>query len=426
MLMQKLLKKCDFLRCYCSNRIVMSVGDASHGALGLPSSPMQLGGDAYEPTPIPALPSNISTIGAGHYHSLAVTSQGQVWAWGRNYEFQLGRLNPNTSDDNQPMMVHGLNQIQVTSVSASGVVSTAIGEDGSLWVWGKSKRGQLGLGTGLIESPLPSRVQALAGEHVVKVSLGWGHALAYTKDGKLFGWGYAADGRLGHIGLALDSSRRTSFKTTGEPLLDLADKMVLELMEKENEMPIVWEPSLLLELQDAHVVDVACGDDHSLVLCSNGTLLSSGSNTYGQLGRSSADFGMLPVDIRFSPVSISSGLGHCLAVCQIPDTSESSNDIVTWGWNRNSQLGREGPENIPEIVQGLEGQTHVSTSGGRAHSLALTSEGEVFAWGCGKNGRLGLGSSNDEVEPALLDCLQGSKVLQAVSGYDHNLVLVAQ
>ena len=55
------------------------------------------------------------------------------------------------------------------SASASGVVSAAIGVDGSLWVWGKSKRGQLGLGTGITEVIVPSRIKALANEEIIKV-----------------------------------------------------------------------------------------------------------------------------------------------------------------------------------------------------------------------------------------------------------------
>lgn len=75
---------------------VMSFGDGTHGALGLPSSlagvGIGIGGDdAYEPTKIPNLPADVISVTAGHYHSLAVTSQGHLWAWGRNHEFQLGR-----------------------------------------------------------------------------------------------------------------------------------------------------------------------------------------------------------------------------------------------------------------------------------------------------------------------------------------------
>lgn len=38
-------------------------------------------------------------------------------------------------------------------------------------------------------------------------------------------------------------------------------------MEKENDMPIVWEPHLVDEVQGLEVIDISCGLDHSLVLC---------------------------------------------------------------------------------------------------------------------------------------------------------------
>lgn len=61
--------------------------------------------------------------------------------------------------------------MKISSAFASGVVSAALGDDGSLWIWGKSKRGQLGLGKDVTEAVIPSRVQALEGEKIVKV--GW-------------------------------------------------------------------------------------------------------------------------------------------------------------------------------------------------------------------------------------------------------------
>ncbi|KAG4174853.1 hypothetical protein ERO13_A11G146300v2 [Gossypium hirsutum] len=413
---------------------VMSFGDGSQGALGLPDSVTGPRGDAYEPTRVLGLPSDITSISAGHYHSLAIDSRGGLWAWGRNQESQLGRdpLAPRDSW-NDPKRVEGLDHVNVCAAFASGVISAAIDSDGSVWVWGKSKRGQLGLGKGIIETVVPRRVEALAGEKIVKVSFGWGHALAQTEDGKLLGWGYSADGRIGNVGEALEASPLDSnanismndkrFSGSG---LDAAELMVLEGMEKEKDMPIIWEPRLVEELQGVEVRDIACGLDHSLVLCCNGTLLSSGSNVYGQLGRTKLDLRLLPVDLTAHPVSIASGLGHSLAICEVPssDVEGGGMSIFSWGWNQCSQLGREGPENFPSMIEGWEGETPVSVSGGRVHSTALTSHGELWVWGCGKSGRLGLGSSSDEAEPTLLDCLEDFKVLQAVSGFDHNLVLM--
>lgn len=159
----------------------------------------------------------------------------------------------------------------------------------------------------------------------------------------------------------------------------------------------------------------------------DGTLLSCGSNVYGQLGRSRVDLGIFPVDMNFSPISIAAGLGHSLSICELAgsDVSVGPTNIASWGWNQSSQLGRPGPGNLPSLIDGLGGENPVSVLGGRAHSLAITSNGELWVWGSGKNGRLGLGSSVDEVEPCYLDSLEGFQILQAVSGFDHNLVLVA-
>ncbi|XP_051134913.1 uncharacterized protein LOC127254077 [Andrographis paniculata] len=412
---------------------VMSFGDGSQGALGLEGSPVGFGCDAYEPTPVPDLPPDVCRIAAGHYHSLAVTSQGHVWAWGRNNESQLGRREISQRESwSKPQRVEGLDTVMVRDAFASGVASAAVGDDGSLWVWGKSKRGQLGLGQNITEAVLPARVEALVGHEIVKVSLGWGHTLALTKSGKLFGWGYYADGRLGKISTLLEASpldsvtQKVNSYRNSKSMIESAEKLVVEAIEKEKDMPIIWEPTLIEELGNVEVVDVACGLDHSLVLCRNGTLLSGGSNAYGQLGRVDEDLGLYPVDVdatAMSPIVIASGLGHSLAVGEGKD---GSSVLTTWGWNGNHQLGREGPENVPGVVYGgLADEEPVSVCGGRVHSVAVTKNGEAWAWGCGRNGRLGLGSSADEAEPALIEHLEGSEVLQAAAGFDHSLVLVS-
>lgn len=72
---------------------------------------------------------------------------------------------------NKPQKVEGLNQVRALAAFASGVVSAAIGDDGTLWVWGMSKRGQLGLGKDITDAVLPTRVDALLGQEIAKVVL---------------------------------------------------------------------------------------------------------------------------------------------------------------------------------------------------------------------------------------------------------------
>lgn len=411
---------------------VMCFGDASQGAVG---SPIGVGLDAYEPTPVAALPSDVVSVHAGHYHSLALTSLGEVWAWGRNNEAQLGRGLSARDSWHEAQRVKGLEHVNVCGAFASGVVSAAVGDDGSVWVWGKSKQGQLGLGENITEAVVPTKVEALSGENVEKVAFGWGHALARTADGKLFGWGYSADGRIGKMGnhflispLEAESPNKSQQLTSSE--IEAAEKRVLQGMEQEKNMPIVWEPRLVEELRGVHVAEIACGLDHSLILCRDGLLLSCGSNVYGQLGRVKTDLGIFPVETSFSPIFIGAGLGHSLAICEFGESDSEggvgSTSIASWGWNLSSQLGRVGDEKVPFLIDdALDGENPVSVSAGRAHSLALTSKGELWVWGSGKSGRLGIASSVDQEEPICLDSLEGFQILQAVSGFDHNLVLVA-
>ncbi|KAK9134096.1 hypothetical protein Scep_013624 [Stephania cephalantha] len=410
---------------------VMSFGDGSHGALGLPSSSFGLGTDAYEPTLVPAVPPIITTIAAGHYHSLAVTAEGHVWAWGRNREFQLGRSpSSNSGSDswNEPGKVQGLDQVRVSGVSASGVVSAAIGDDGSLWVWGKSKRGQLGLGRGVIESPLPSRVDSLAGEHIVKVSFGWGHALACTKDGKLFGWGYSADGRLGRI-----NGGTASYYSTRDPSssssLDVAERAVLEQMEKENFMPTVWEPTLVQESHGFQVSDIACGHDHSLVLFSGGRLISGGSNQNGQLGRRQVTppppppylVDMLQVEMSALPLSISAGLGHSFAVKGLEGEtplSVSGGRAVYWGGECPSSPARQKQENVRVSVSVVEDVYLTSVDGRSFHTLVLPEGGRLISSGCARAKRCALCSGRDYPTPCSLDD-SDITIFEGVCGHDH-------
>lgn len=115
---------------------------------------------------------------------------------------------------------------------------------------------------------------------------------------------------------------------------------------------------------------------------------------------------------------VGAGLGHSLAV-----TAQGS--IYSWGWNAGHQLGRDERQDssLPACVEDVEGDV-VALVGGRAHSLALTSQGQLWVWGSGKNGRLGLGSPADEPSPLLLESLENHCIAEVACGFDHSLILL--
>ncbi|KAI5070290.1 hypothetical protein GOP47_0014633 [Adiantum capillus-veneris] len=410
----------------------MSFGDGSHGALGHSQEGGSIGSDAYEPLSVEALPDNIVRVAAGHYHSLAVAADGQLWSWGRNNEGQLGRGTALSREQcNHPRMVEGLENVEIKDTAGSGVVSMAIDAHGSLWAWGKSKRGQLGLGEMIIEALFPQRVQALSGHQIVQVSLGWGHALACTTEGKVFSWGYPLDGRLGYFPKGLDSLglQRRYTHDLAKRQMELLDEDV----EKELRVAYQWRPQLV-PLGDLEAIGVSCGFDHSLVICKGGILLSFGDNSYGQLGRKQGTIDSVEgwkVELGGHVSCIGSGLGHSLAVChgcrhdEVENTQHFDTILVhSWGWNAAFQLGRTTSNKRPMQVEGLKQCRVHSVDGGRVHSTAVDSEGGLWTWGSGRNGRLGLGSFGDEQEPCLVDSLQEVMVKQAVCGMDHTLILV--
>ncbi len=132
--------------------------------------------------------------------SLALKSDGTVWAWGRNYYGQLG--NPDICMGSfcystSPVPVSGLRS--AVAIAAGDVHSVAVLADGSVWAWGDNLAGELGNGTITACPPcgLPTPVQAVGVSGVTTVAAGTAHTLALRSDGTVLAWGNNAFGQLG-------------------------------------------------------------------------------------------------------------------------------------------------------------------------------------------------------------------------------------
>jgi len=160
-------------------------------------------------------------------------------------------------------------------------------------------------------------------------------------------------------------------------------------------------------------------------------LASWGYNSNGQLGNGGTANSSVPVLVTQggvlagkTVVSAAAGGAHSLALY-------SDGTVASWGYNSNGQLGNNSTTSstVPVLVTQtgvLAGRTVVSVAAGWSHSLAMCSDGTVAAWGSNGSGQLGIGSTTNSSLPFLVTqsgVLAGKKVISVSAGYSHNLVL---
>jgi alpha-tubulin suppressor-like RCC1 family protein len=134
--------------------------------------------------------TNWRTVAAGYAHNLGVRTDGSLWAWGYNQEGQLGDGTLTTRPD--PVQIGSASTWRTVSAGSSLYpVSLAIRTDGSLWAWGNNRFGQLGDGTTISHST-PARIGL--GMNWQTIDVGFNHNVAVRTDGTLWTWGTNAFG----------------------------------------------------------------------------------------------------------------------------------------------------------------------------------------------------------------------------------------
>ncbi|MCW5980380.1 MAG: choice-of-anchor D domain-containing protein [Bryobacteraceae bacterium] len=301
-------------------------------------------------------------------HSLALTSDGKVWAWGNGSEGQFGNGTRNRSDVSVPVS----NLTGAVAIAAGGRHSVALEGDGTVWAWGWNRLGQLGDGSNT-DSTVPVAVHNLT--EAVAVAAGGAHSLALERDGAVWAWGYNQSGQLGNGG---NTHANLPVRVTNL----------------------------------GGVVAIAAGDSHSLALKSDGTVWAWGWNPDGQLGNGATAGSNVPVQVSnlTKVVTIAAGGGQSMAV----DT-----DGTAWAWG-------EGYATLPAPVSSLPGA--VALAIGSWHSLALMKDGAVVAWGSNEYGQLGNGSYTSSNVPASNVPAPVSNLTGAVAigaGITHSLAVLA-
>src|SRR5262249_60834665 len=126
-------------------------------------------------------------------------------------------------------------------------------------------------------------------------------------------------------------------------------------------------------------------------LTSTGQVLAWGFNGDGELGNGTTTDSATPVPVSLpagtTVKAIRAGCEHSLALT-------STGEVLAWGANRDGELGNGSttPSDVPIPVPLTVGTTVKAISTGQTHSLALTSTGQVLAWGDNESGQLGIGT----------------------------------
>ena len=161
----------------------------------------QLGNNTEEPSSVPVAVEGISdatAISAGGGHSCALHQNGNISCWGRNDYGQLGNNTGGTEYDRSsaPVAVEGISD--ATAISTGGGHSCAIHQNSTISCWGNNYYGQLGNGTGAIgnKSLVPVKVNGIS--DAVAISAGGIHSCALHQNGNISCWGRNDYGQLGN------------------------------------------------------------------------------------------------------------------------------------------------------------------------------------------------------------------------------------
>lgn len=343
---------------------------------------------------------SVQEIVCGDSHTLMLTAKGEVLSCGNNDHGQLGREHHRT----RPELVTSLSDYSVQSVACGGSHSVAVTKWGQMFSWGSDAFGQLGLNLGNGDQWSAKTVKNLAMSTVVQIACGQNHSMALTNDGQLYSWGCNRFGQLG-LGTASEQEKK---------------------------------PSLITSLAGIPIAFIACGSNHSFAVSKSGAVFGWGKNTCGQLGLTDFINRKYPGQLK-SLRSIRVKFIACGEDFSVFLTSDGG--VFTCGAGMHGQLGHGSLSNecLPRKVTELMGSTVTQVACGRRHTLALVpSRGRVYAFGLGGAGQLGTKSTSNSSTPqvvigpwlspsgvSLVESSHDCIVKRISAGGDHCFVLVS-
>lgn len=336
-------------------------------------------------------------VAAGYDYTLSLKSDGTVWAWGSNGYGMLG--NGSNTDSNIPVQVSGLTEI--TTIAAGGSHGVALKSGGTVWNWGNNSDGQLG-NTSNTDTQIPVQVSNISG--VTAVAAGMAHTVALKSDGTVWAWGKGDYGQLGNGDFANKNIPVQVSNISGVIAIACGEWHTIALkndgtvwswgagidgQQGNGSFSNSYQPSQVSTLSG--MTAIAAGGSHTVAVKSNGTVWAWGDNIYGQLGNGNAGTDInIPVQVS----NISSGVTAAATGTHYTVALKSDGTVWAWGRNTDGQLGNASntDSNIPVKVSNIASGV-TSIDAGNGHTVVLKNDGTVWTFGKNSSGQLGNGTN---------------------------------
>eukprot|EP00736_Rhodelphis_marinus_P009932 Rmarinus@m.5546 len=348
----------------------------------------------------------------GSYQNVYVNDLGRVYTWGAGRLLQLG--DASVADREFPIAIKTVPRVVTVEgepVDAGHVVHAAAGaahsvlltSQGYVFSFGDGRYYQLGHGT-MKPCPSPSLVRTIM----------FASKPLSLYESKLGGvWGTVVDGVPPDT---LQERRRTLIPISEAQLL--RDQIASHDIELQSDANRISSPDAFLIdtnmskeafRQRSPIAQIAAGGAQTVFLTQSGVPLVVGNMVgFGKSFRAPMiPAGLLRVTIR----QVAAGIGHTVFVC-------SRGQVFTMGNASEGQLGHGDFvfSTEPQPVKALTGSLIVSASAGTLQTLCVSATGKVYAFGCGREGRLGLGDEVTYPIPKQIDALKDKKIVLAAAG----------
>ena len=295
--------------------------------------------------------NQLQLIEVGETHTIAVSNNPRVYAWGWNDHFQLGRL-PEAGEI--ACTVEGIefsiDQFRPKQVAAGDEHNLLLDSNNNLFVWGSNRKGQLGLGHN-DEINRVSNLTFTSNDRFTTVKAKGHNNLVVTESGAAYYW--------------------PLFKLSGD---------------------VITRPVLMNLPSKIQVQSGSCGYNFAILLTRGGLLYSFGiDNSAGQLGLGHYQPVEEPTLVEALKADgervtqVSCGYKH--VICKT-----SLGRAYTWGWGDKGQLGNNNfknwcyPEQLDTSVFGVTKSKVTQVQAGYRHSLLMNENRRIY-W-MGTNGSL--------------------------------------